>query len=68
MISVTAVYDCYVSRVLCQCRVDYRLLAMPGYRKMTVASLRDVCESRGLQCSGLRKSELIDLLCRDDDA
>ena len=41
---------------------------MPGYRKMTVASLRDVCESRGLQCSGLRKSELIDLLCRDDDA
>jgi len=41
---------------------------MPGYKKMTVASLRDVCESRGLQCSGLRKSELIDLLRRDDDA
>ena len=34
---------------------------------LTVATLRDMCESRGIQFDGLRKPELIEALRRDDN-
>ena len=37
------------------------------YKRRTAAELREMCEERGVACSGLKKAQLIELLEKYDD-
>jgi len=37
------------------------------YKRRTAAQLREICEERGIACSGLKKAQMIELLEKYDD-
>ena len=37
------------------------------YKRRTAAELREMCEERGIACSGLKKAQIVELLEKHDD-